>query len=81
MNLGAYGVRYPFVICGFSIVETENVGRLLLLGRAPEARGSEPFFTFGLNARSRWANSSPLEWIADLRLIPLLTLVIGAVLL
>jgi hypothetical protein len=42
-NLGAYRVRYLFVICGFSIAETQNLGSRFLLGRAPEARGSEPF--------------------------------------
>src|SRR5713101_4740363 len=39
-NLGAYGVRYLFVICGFSVAETENLGRPFLLGRALEAEGS-----------------------------------------
>ena len=42
-NPGAYTVRYLFVICGFSLVETGNLGRRLLLGRALEVEGSEPF--------------------------------------
>ena len=47
---GAYTVRYHFVICGFSLAETELISlacrslvRRRLLGRAPEAEGSEPF--------------------------------------
>ena len=40
---GAYGVRYHFVIYGFSLAATGNVGRTFLLGRALEAEGSEPF--------------------------------------
>jgi hypothetical protein len=40
---GAYTVRYLFVICGFSLAETANLGSQFLLGRALEARGSEPF--------------------------------------
>ncbi len=40
---GAYTVRYLFVICGFSSVETENLRRQFLPGRAPEARHLEPF--------------------------------------
>jgi hypothetical protein len=40
---GAYTVRYLFVIYGFSIAETENLGTRFLLGRAPEGEGSEPF--------------------------------------
>ena len=42
-NLGAYGVRYLFVICGFSIAETEKGRSAFLLGRAPEADHLEPF--------------------------------------
>jgi hypothetical protein len=42
-SLGAYGVRYLFVIYGFSLAETENVEITFLLGRAREAEGSEPF--------------------------------------
>ncbi|MEY2527669.1 MAG: hypothetical protein QOE73_2440 [Verrucomicrobiota bacterium] len=34
--LGAYRVRYLFVICGFSSAETEKVATVFLLGRAPE---------------------------------------------
>jgi hypothetical protein len=40
---GAYTVRYHFVICGFPLAETENLGRPFLLGRAPEADHLEPF--------------------------------------
>ena len=40
---GAYGVRYHFVIYTFSLAETENGGSPLLLGRAVDAEGSEPF--------------------------------------
>ena len=40
---GAYTVRYLFVTCGFSLAETENLGRRFLLGRALEQEGSEPF--------------------------------------
>ena len=40
---GAYGVRYLFVICGFSITETGNLRRPFLLGRAPEGDHLEPF--------------------------------------
>ena len=42
-NLGAYTVRYLFVIYAFSLAETEKLGLAFLLGRALEARGSEPF--------------------------------------
>jgi hypothetical protein len=30
-TLGAYGVRYPFVICGFLVVATENLGSRFLV--------------------------------------------------
>jgi hypothetical protein len=40
---GAYGVRYHFVIYGFSVAETENLTRRFLLGRAPEPDHLEPF--------------------------------------
>jgi hypothetical protein len=36
-------VRYLFVICGFSLAETEKANVAFLLGRAPETEGSEPF--------------------------------------
>jgi len=42
-NLGAYGVRYLFVIYGFLVAGTENLRGQFLLGRALEATGSEPF--------------------------------------
>jgi len=42
-NLGAYGVRYLFVTCGFLVAETENLRRQFLLRRAPEARGPNLF--------------------------------------
>ena len=42
-KLGAYGVRYLFVICGFSIAEAENLQGRFLLGRAPEADPLEHF--------------------------------------
>src|SRR5262249_23268016 len=41
------GFPYLFVIYGFSIAETDNLGTLILLGRAPEANQLEPFLTFG----------------------------------
>lgn len=41
--LGAYGVRYHFVIYGFSLAATGNVRETFLLGRAPEADHLEPF--------------------------------------
>ena len=37
------GVRYLFVIYGFSVAETENLGSQFLLGRAPKADHLEPF--------------------------------------
>jgi hypothetical protein len=40
---GAYGVRYLFVIYGFSFAETENLRTRFLLGRAAEADHLEPF--------------------------------------
>jgi hypothetical protein len=42
-NPGAYGVRYPFVICGCLLARTEDPRRSFLLGRALEAGGFEPF--------------------------------------
>ena len=42
-NLGAYGVRYLFVILGFSLTEAEDSESQFLLGRALEDEGSEPF--------------------------------------
>ena len=43
VSLGAYGVRYHFVIYGFSLAETENLGGRFLLGRALEADHLVPF--------------------------------------
>ena len=40
---GAYGVRYLFVVSGFSLVETENLRGRFLLGRAPKPEHLEPF--------------------------------------
>jgi hypothetical protein len=40
---GAYTVRYLFVIYGFLVTGTEDLGARFLLGRAVEAGGSEPF--------------------------------------
>jgi hypothetical protein len=42
-NLGAYTVRFLFVILAFSIVEMANLTEPFLLGRALEPKGSEPF--------------------------------------
>ena len=42
--LGVHGVRYHFVICGFSVAETENLLRPFLLGRALEFDHLEPFW-------------------------------------
>jgi hypothetical protein len=42
-NLGAYGVRYLFVTCGFLVAETENLLVAFLLGRALESEHLEPF--------------------------------------
>jgi hypothetical protein len=41
--LGAYTVRYLFVIYGFSVAETENLRDAFLLGRALEFDHLEPF--------------------------------------
>jgi hypothetical protein len=41
--LGAYRVRYLFVICGFSLAEMENLEERFSLGRAVEGEGSKPF--------------------------------------
>jgi hypothetical protein len=43
LHLGAYTVRYLFVILGSSLAETENPGSRFLLGRAREAEHLEPF--------------------------------------
>ncbi len=43
MESGVYGIRYHFVICGFSVAETENLGKLFLLGRALEFDHLERF--------------------------------------
>ncbi len=40
---GAYRVRYLFVICGFSLADTETVEGRFHLGRAPEREHLEPF--------------------------------------
>ena len=42
-NPGAYGIRYLFVIYGFSVAETEKRQSRFLLGRALEGERSEPF--------------------------------------
>ncbi len=41
--IGPYGLRYLFVTYGFSLAETENLERPILLGRAPEKGHLEPF--------------------------------------
>src|SRR5260370_5881059 len=41
--IGPYGRRYLFVTYGFSLAETENLERPILLGRAPEKGHLEPF--------------------------------------
>ena len=41
--IGAYGVRYLFVIYGFLVAETENLRSPFLLGRAPEREHLVPF--------------------------------------
>jgi hypothetical protein len=40
---GVYGVRFPFVIYGFLVAETEVIEGSFLLGRALEADHLEPF--------------------------------------
>ena len=41
LNLGAYTVRYLFVICGFSTDEPKNLGTQFLLDRLPSRSFSE----------------------------------------
>ncbi len=41
--LGAYTVRYHFVICGFPLAETEKARLAFLLGRAPKVDHLELF--------------------------------------
>ena len=42
-NLGAYGVRYLFVTCGFLVAETEKLRNRFLLDRVPEGDHLQPF--------------------------------------
>jgi hypothetical protein len=48
-NLGVYTVRFPFVIYGFSLAETESASVAVLHGRALEDKGSESFCTVTSN--------------------------------
>src|SRR5215469_8456505 len=75
---GAYTVRYPFVICGFSIAETENLGTRFLLGRTLERDHFELFFlTLPFLRRTDTHIFTCFCGVRALRLIPFLAIDMG----
>jgi hypothetical protein len=68
-GFGAYGFRYPFVIYGFSLAETENLGRPFLLGRALEIERFGTFLTSRQNVGLKPDDLDARVGVTDRRLI------------
>lgn len=67
---GAYGVRYLFVIYGFSVAETANLDRRFPLERAPETEGVRTLLTLCQIDTGKWRNLVLVEGLRTLLLIP-----------